>query len=112
MSVGAKDILITLQQATESKSTTTGQLTVSWSDWNTAFAEVISKSFTEGEKTNQVTNIDERIFRIRYMPGVTTKMRIYDAETERYYSIIGISPEGRKKELLLTAKSLNINAPA
>lgn len=105
------DILITLQTATEVKSAVTGQVSVSWSDWNTAFAEVISKSNTEGEKINQVTSNDERLFRIRYIPGCTQKMRIYEPEMDRYYSITGIQAEGRKNYLLITARSLNVNAP-
>lgn len=112
MAVGKMDILITLQQATESKSATTGQMVTTWSDWNTAFAELVTVKASEGEKALQLTSMDDRIFRIRYISGVTSKMRIYEPEMGRYYSITGIMPEGRKNYLVLHARSLNINSPA
>lgn len=109
MPVGKMDILLNIEMATEARSGTTGQLAETWSTWNTVFAEIVTARPSEGEKINQVTATDERVFRIRYIAGVSTKMRLHDPEMDRYYAIKGITAEGRKNYLLITAKSLNVN---
>lgn len=111
MPVGKLDTVIELQQATEVKSSVTGQKTSTWSTLHTAYAEVIYKSSGEGEKNEQITPTNEKTFRIRYIPGITQKMRIHDPEQDQYYNITGIAAEGRKSYLLLTGSSINVNAP-
>ncbi len=106
------DTLITLQSATESKSATTGQMVQSWADWMSVWAEVVSGAQGENEKSSQTTSSDQRDMRIRYVEGVTVKMRVYDPDLERYYEIKGITPEGRKAYLVLHCRSTNINSPA
>jgi SPP1 family predicted phage head-tail adaptor len=112
MPVGKMDILINIENATQVKNSTTGEMSMSWSTWLATWAEVIEKQSLEGEKAQQLTSTDEKIFRIRYEANITQKMRIYDPELARYYDILGIAMEGRKRYLLLTARSHNINAPA
>lgn len=112
MAVGKMDILIQIQSATATRSTTTGQLVESWSALHSLWAEEMTKQSAENQKSSQLSSLEERTFRIRYISGITSKMRIYDAELARYYEITGIAPEGRKRYLLLTARSFNVNSPA
>lgn len=110
MPIGKMDILITIQQATTSQEITTGGFTKTWSDLHTVWAEKIYKTSGEGEKSQQISSINEVQFRIRYQDDITQKMRIYDPELEVYYDIIGITMEGRRRFLILTAKSHNVEA--
>ena len=112
MAIGKMDTVIIIEFATEVKSITTGQITQSWSTFLQTWGEILPKSSTEGEKAQQISSMEEQMFRIRYESSITTKMRIYVPDLARYYDILGISMEGRKRYLLLTAKSTNVNAPA
>lgn len=111
MPIGKMDILITIENPTFTQDATTGQMVPGYVTWERAWAEKINKQTIEGEKTSQISSVDEEIFRIRYIPGLTKKMSIYDVELSRYYDITGISMEGRKAFLVITAKSFNVNQP-
>lgn len=111
MALGKLDTLIVIQAATFARNSTTGQMAPTYSTFESVWAEKVNKQSLENELTQQITSDDVEVFRIRYISGVTKKMRIYDAELARYYDITGISMEGRKRYLLITAKSVNVNAP-
>ena len=112
MPIGKMDTLILLESATESKSAVTGQVVLTWMITETLWAEVIEKSSGESEKLSQITSTDEKIFRVRYVSGVTAKMRVHVPELNRYYDITGITHEGRKHFLLIHARTHNVSAPA
>ena len=110
--VGNMDTLINLETFIQVKDTATGQLTKTHSTFLVTWAQVMEKAVSEVEKTQQITSLDEKIFRIRYEALITQKMRIYVPGTDRYYDITGIAMEGRKRYLLLSGRSTNVNAVA
>lgn len=112
MPVGKMDMVINIETPSEVKNSVTGEYTKTWSTWLVTWGEIMPKTSNEATKTDQITSIDEQTFRIRYESSITTRMRLYIPELARYYDILGISMEGRKKYLLLSARSNNVNAVA
>lgn len=111
MPVGKLDILISILNLTFSQDSASGQKVATTATFANCWAEKVNKQSVEGLKTEQESSIDEEVFRIRYIAGITKKMRLYDVELARTYDITGISMEGRKRYLLLTARSHNVNSP-
>ena len=103
MRAGRMDKRIIIQQVTETQDGY-GDPADSWAAFKTVWAEVIFKPGRE--YFNGATDIATApaIFRIRYLSGVTRKMRIsYDSET---YDILSITEIGRKEGLEIVASAL------
>jgi SPP1 family predicted phage head-tail adaptor len=77
-----------------------------WTDWKTVWAQPLSQTTREFYRMNQQNSEVTRVFRIRYVSGVTAQMRIaYGAEK---LEIIG-QPENegeRNKSLLISCKAV------
>ena len=102
MIAGRLDRLIDIEQPTETQNDY-GEKTVTWSHYATVYAEVVQQSAREAFGAGKIAETDA-VFRIRYIDGVTAKMRIvYD---DVYYEITGKPREiGRKQGLEIMGKA-------
>lgn len=100
---GRMDKLITIQQwgADSPAQDAYGAPSGTWTTYAKRWAEKIDKSgreFFQGGLVGETTCI----FKVRYVDGLTSKMRIsYDSE---YYDIISIIPLGRQDTQEIVAK--------
>ena len=100
---GRMDKKITIQQWTDDSPAQDayGAPSGTWTTYVTRWAEKIDKGgreFFQGGLVGEATCM----FKVRYVSGLTTKMRInYDSE---YYDIIGIAELGRQDTHEITAK--------
>jgi len=70
---------IVIESLTESQGST-GEVTVSWATFATVRAELITQTARESLKSDQILGIQYTTFRIRYLSGITKKMRVsYDS---------------------------------
>lgn len=102
MESGRLNRRITLQSVSESADES-GQMTETWSDVATVWAEVVQaggREFFQGGKQPEA----DAAFRIRYLSGITRKHRItYNGET---YDITAIKELGYRDGLELIARAL------
>ena len=85
---GRHDRRLTIQQRAETKSGT-GEVTWTWTDVQTVWCSIEPLRGREFFAAEQLqSNVEGRI-RMRYQPGITSKMRGYEAATETYYDFQG-----------------------
>ena len=103
MRAGRMDKRITIQQVTETQDGY-GDPADSWAAYKTVWAEVLEKRGREYFNNPETVAAAPAVFRIRYLAGVTRKMRIsYDSET---YDIESIAMIGRKEGLEIIATAI------
>lgn len=96
MRAGRLNRRITIQQVTETQDTYNA-ITRTWATYKTVWAEVVPKSGREYLNQAETVTQSDVLFRIRFITGVTTKMRIsYDSNI---YDIQSISEIGYKEGL-------------
>ena len=94
MRAGRLNRRITIQEPTESQGTT-GQAVPSWATYRTVWAEVKQRTGKESFDADQMVAETNTIFKIRYLTGLTRKMRIsYGGD---YYGIESIAEIGFKE---------------
>ncbi len=103
LGIGRMSERITIEEYTNTRHPDTGDVIKSWVTFTSCWSEVYPKgSFkpnAEKEESDRLTAISEDAFRIRFIEGVTEKMRIlYDS---KYYYIVSISKESDKRKFYL-----------
>ena len=94
--IGRLDRRIVIQESTLTKDEY-GQETTTWATFFTVWAKVEDRSGSEGYQADQLTATRNTVFTIRWIAGLTEKMRIlynYD-----YYDIQYIKSPDRKRTL-------------
>lgn len=103
LEAGKLDRLIEIQRPIKTKSSMAGEVTT-WKLFKTVWAEKIpvraSERFTGGQM--QASKIEQ--FRIRYLPGLTSSMRILWGG--QYYRITGIDEFERGESMEIIAEFL------
>lgn len=90
---------IEIEQVTETR-TSSGAVTETWAVFATVRARVESLTGREYFAAQQVQAENQKRFTIRYIPGITYKMRI--KYNSNYYDITSIiNPDERNRELIL-----------
>lgn len=102
MNIGALDRKITIQSNTQTKSSTTGEVTYVWatlaSVWATLTYPKGGTDRNEAIEQGRSTTITPVEFTIYYRTGVTEGMRIlYDSE---YFNIMRVNKVGQRNEML------------
>ncbi len=94
MRAGQLDRLITIEQPTETTDDY-GAPTVVWMPFAQVWANVRYDNGTEYFASGQMNTRIDAVFKIRYLSGITTKMRVsYDGE---YFDILEKRPLGRNE---------------
>lgn len=108
LGIGRMDTRITIEEYTTTRHPDTGDAIKGWQTFTTCWAEMFPRNAfrpnTEKEESDRMTAISEDAFRIRFVEGVTEKMRILlDSE---YYYITSVSKESefRKRYLRLVTE--------
>jgi len=107
--IGAMDVLLTIQQPVKTyDSLTNEQLKDSWATYTTVWAERMFPPVS-GEKFegDQPVNIGTYKFRMRYIAGVTTQMRLKRGTEYNYITKID---EGDRSTFLLVTTERRENA--
>ena len=102
--IGAMDVLLTIQQPIKTyDSLTNEQLRSTWADVTTVWAERLFPPVS-GEKieSDQQVNIGTYKFRMRYVTGLTTQMRLKRGTEYNY--IVKIDEGDRATFLLVTTE--------
>lgn len=103
MKAASLDRRVTIQSRTAAQSSTTGEVTYTWTDVATVWAEVIDLRGREFFAARQVQSDITTRFRIRYRSDVTVLNRLsYDGGT---YNIRQVSQIGRKHGLEILAEA-------
>jgi SPP1 family predicted phage head-tail adaptor len=101
MQIGRLDRKITIESVTETRDGV-GQPTETWSTFATVWATKKEMGGKEMMAANQTVAESAAIFTIRYLSGVTPKMRInYGGNI---YDILSIAEKGRQNYLEITTK--------
>ena len=83
----------------------TGEASPSFVDYANVLAERTHNSGSENRVARQLVQVDEVVFSIRWLPGIkSTTMRVHDLETNEFYDLVEIVPEGRAFNLHLRCK--------
>jgi len=98
MRAGKLDRTIVLQRSVETKSST-GAITLTWSDLATIRAEIVEQSADEFLTGFGEAQTDAIIFRVRYLANLTTADRVMYAGTA--HDLKAISEIGRRRGLEL-----------
>lgn len=102
---GTMNRKIIIQSSASSSKQDTGERILAWSTFKTVYAAVSESANGETLEGGKVTATTGTTFTIRYVSGVTAKMRIlYNSE---YYNITGISDIGRNRYLAIKTESLS-----
>lgn len=99
---GLHDREIVIQQVTLSDNTFTTKGEESWSNFASAWAFVTPMEASERFTSQQKFSSRVSTFEIRYVSGVTAKMRISYEST--YWRILGIKEIGRRRGLEILAE--------
>ena len=86
---GRMDILLTIEQPTFTRNAI-NEDEVSWSQFGQYFAERIWTASGEKFEGKQETDIDGVIFNLRYVAGLTTLMRLKQANETTYFYITNV----------------------
>lgn len=99
IAAGRLDRVVTIQTSSETQGAT-GEVTPSWSAFATARASRRDTRGSERVRAGAETAMADAVFRIRYLSGVTAKMRL--VEGSDVWDIIAIGELGRRDGLDLT----------
>jgi len=76
MHIGRLDTLITLQSPSEVKSTTTGEVTLTWSDYMNVWARIDDQEGDEKTENNELVYVQKVNFLVRFDADINNRMRI------------------------------------
>lgn len=99
--IGDFDILVVIEQASQTKDSVTGEAVSTWTTFASVWANRMKVSTESFEASQQVTNRSSK-WGIRWISGVTEQMRVNDHGV--YHYIKGIEEQDRKKILVLTTE--------
>lgn len=107
MLAGRLDQEITLQTASMARDGTYSAAAVTYSNFATVWAEVRFRTLANPEPViaGQKQSTLRATFRIRYLPGVTSTMRINHGG--RYYQVLDWNVIGRNEEIYINAVEWN-----
>jgi SPP1 family predicted phage head-tail adaptor len=107
MRAGELNHRIIIQTATET-SDSYGGVTQTWADTHTVWAARLHKGSREFYAAQKVNAETTDLFKIRYLSGVTSEMRLVDAyDNNKIFDIIGTwEGEGRRQELYILCKAV------
>ncbi len=101
--IGAMDVYLTIQQEVKSRSATSSEELITWTDFGNCWAEKIrDPQSAEVFEADQQVAKKKYYFRIRYQEGITETMRLVRGEEINYIS--GIEELDRKKFLIITTE--------
>lgn len=104
-STGSRDRRIKIQAPVTAKDDYNQDEITSWSDFATVWASLEDSAGSEVLQADQITAVKTTSFTIRYLDGVTEKMRVlFDG---RHYDIESIQRPDRKRSLILRATMLD-----
>jgi SPP1 family predicted phage head-tail adaptor len=102
MKAGILRNYVTIQQLTEGRDANL-ELTENWTTFAYAWAAILPQTGREYWNAKQVFPEVTGVLKIRYITGVTSKMRVYDgSKTYDIQAVIDV--ENRHKELVLLVK--------
>jgi SPP1 family predicted phage head-tail adaptor len=96
---GNLDRRVVIQTSTESQGST-GEVTPSWSTFATVWASRRDTLGSERVRAGAETAMADAVFRIRWLSGVTAKMRL--TEGSDVWDIVALAELGRREGLDLT----------
>jgi SPP1 family predicted phage head-tail adaptor len=103
MNIGRMDREIVIETPTFSQSDEYGEPTTTWATWNTVWANVYTGGGREFEAAQQTNAEIDTQFQIRYVAGLSPKMRI--SYNSQYYDILRIEEVGRRNRWNIWAKA-------
>ena len=101
--IGKLDRRITIQTPTDGQGEEYGEVTQTWTDWLETYANVYSGGGREFEAAKQINADIDTQFQIRWISGLSPKMRIY--YDGLYYDIYRIQEVGRRQRLNIWARA-------
>ena len=111
MRAGKRDRRITLRRPVTARDTSGGEVRA-FEDWATVWAELVPPQAPAGEEISGAARTAPRRlqFRILYLAGVATTMRVrFDGEE---LDIVGVEEPERRRELVLTAVGRDVTSGA
>ncbi|MHA6692039.1 phage head closure protein [Devosia sp. A449] len=103
MRAGKLNHQITLEAPTKTVSPA-GTVTQTWAPIATVRAEILQQTATEFLRAEAEAERNTIIFRVRYVPGLTTSARVTHAG--QAYDLVEIKPLGRRQGLELRCERL------
>lgn len=103
LQAGRMDKQIVIQEPTDSQGDDYGDLQQSWGTFATVYANVYEGPGREIDEARQINAEITTQFHIRYLSGLSPKMRIY--YNSRYYEIFSIREIGRQSRVNIFAKA-------
>ena len=103
MRAGPRNAKVIIEQRTESSVDSVGDPVESWATFSTQWAEIITQSGKEFLEAREQHSELSHILKMRYISGVTPKMRINNAGN--FYNILAVfdpSKRGRALKLYCT----------
>lgn len=107
MAAGKFDRRLELESPSTSVSASGGVETI-WIRTGYAWAELVSAGGGESTGDDQVTAVQQAVFRIRYRAGITPAMRV--VYRGRPYEINDVRESERNRELELRCTALNVQS--
>lgn len=103
--IGKMDVLLTIQEPTETRHATTSEVVTTWSTFVMAWAEKLSDQKTMGPQSKESVEGEQKVantksnFKVRWVSGIHERMRV--VRDSEYHYILGIEELDRKKFLIL-----------
>jgi SPP1 family predicted phage head-tail adaptor len=98
---------VTIQTPTETRNAL-GEIVQSWSTFTTRRASVIADSYSEQTRRGQIGGTTTFTVRMRYVPGLSGKMRVrWDSRDGRILYISGVVEKGFREEHELSCDEQN-----
>jgi SPP1 family predicted phage head-tail adaptor len=95
---------LTIQQDSGTTQDASGQTTSNWTEYKTVWADIQPVSGLERNRANQMQAETSHLISIRYLDGVTTKMRGL-FQSDRYFEFLSVLNVGERNiELQIQAK--------
>jgi head-tail adaptor len=102
LEAGLLQEMVVIEAPVESRNTL-GETSLAWVQVAKRWASVQASSYYEQERRKQVGGIGSHIVRMRYVPGLTGKMRIrWASRGNRILYISSVIEKGRREEHELT----------
>lgn len=98
--IGSRDRRIRIEEEIITINSTNEEVKT-WTLFAAVWAKVTEESGSESYKADQVTASRNTVFDVRYIAGVTERMRI--SYNQRFYNIVSITSPDRKRSTLLKA---------
>jgi SPP1 family predicted phage head-tail adaptor len=97
---------VTIQELTTSLNDY-GETVEAWSDWENVFAEIKPQSSREFQRAKQLQADATHVLKIRYLPGVTSGMRVKFGDRILNLMQPPLDEAERNRELLLICREIH-----